>query len=303
MNAPMLHPPIVLSLSDSFIAACQLDVIAFKPGNVSHESPGHGMTAEDFLISAFAAAPHVTNPYLDVGERVYRAIEATHLAVGCNTNLGIVLLATPLIYATQHRKPGETIASSLRHTLDGLTRDDAEWVYQAIRLANPGGLGESPRHDVRNKPAVSLLEAMNEAATRDRVAYQYSNCYIDILGPGLASLRQGRKRWASEHSAVTTAYLDFIANFHDSHILRKYGRDTADQVQRLALNCIASLIRCADWPCAQNHLKALDKALKSVGINPGTSADLTVATWLADRLLYEEEACISNHTKRGTQFV
>ena len=303
MNAPMLHPPLVISLSDLFIAACELDVIAFKPGNVSQESPGHGMTAEDFLISASAAAPHVTNPDLEVGERVYRAIDATHRAVGCNTNLGIVLLAAPLIHAAQHRKPGEAIASSLRHTLAGLTQDDTEWVYQAIRLANPGGLGESPRHDVRNKPAVSLLEAMNEAAARDRIAYQYSNCYSDILGAGLASLRQGRKRWASEHSAVTTVYLDFIANFHDSHILRKYGRNTADQVQQQALNCIACLTRCADWPCAQNHLKALDKALKSEGINPGTSADLTVATWLADRLLYEEEACSSTPIKRGIQFV
>ncbi|MDP1646265.1 MAG: triphosphoribosyl-dephospho-CoA synthase [Thiobacillus sp.] len=303
MNAPMLLYPIVSPLSDLFLAACELDVTAFKPGNVSLDSPGHGMTAEDFLISAAAAAPHVTNPDLGVGERVYRAIEATRQAVGCNTNLGIVLLVVPLIHTTQHRLPGEAFARRLPHTLAGLTREDAEWVYRAIRLAAPGGLGESPRHDVRDEPAVTLLEAMQEAAAWDRIAYQYASCYTDILSVGLASLRQGRERWKGEAEAVTTSYLGFLADFPDSHIWRKHGRDTAYKVQKLALNCIASMNRCAEWPCAKNHLEDLDHILKSAGINPGTSADLTVATWLADRLLYKEEICISNQTKGGAQFV
>ena len=122
---------------------------------------GHvGMTAEDFLISAKAAAPHVADPDLEIGERIYRAVEATREAVGCNTNLGIVLLAVPLIHAAQHCMPGDILAHRLQRSLAALTRDDAEWVYRAIRLAAPGGLGESPRHDVRETPVVTLLEVI-----------------------------------------------------------------------------------------------------------------------------------------------
>lgn len=302
MNAPMLRSPAVLPLSDLFLAACEMDVAAFKPGNVSLESPGHGMTAEDFLASAKAAAPHVTDPDLEIGERIYRAIEATRSAVNCNTNLGIVLLAVPLIHAAQHCMPGDILAHRLQRSLAALTRDDAEWVYRAIRLAAPGGLGESPRHDVRETPVVTLLEAMQEAAAWDRIAYQYTHCYADVLGPGLLSLHQGRLHWGSETAAVTTAYLGFLAGFSDSHIWRKHGRSAAGAVRTMAFDCIARLGQCVDWSCAKTHLTSLDKTLKSSGFNPGTSADLTVATWLADRLLHKEEICISNHTKGDFQF-
>jgi len=40
MSADMMHPPVDLRLSDLFLAACEMDVAAFKPGNVSRESPG-----------------------------------------------------------------------------------------------------------------------------------------------------------------------------------------------------------------------------------------------------------------------
>lgn len=305
MNAPMLHPPLALvsSFSDLFIAACELDVIAFKPGNVSQESPGHGMTAEDFMISAKAAAPHVANANLCVGERIYRAIEATYQAVGCNTNLGIVLLAVPLIHAAENRSPSESLAWHLRHTLLMLTREDAQWVYQAIRLAAPGGLGESRRHDVNEEPTVTLRGAMQEAAERDRIAYQYAHAYADIFGTGLVSLHQGRKCWGCEDAAVTTTYLGFLTDFPDSHIWRKYGRHTADQVQKMALDCMDNLRQCADWPSAKTYLKGLDQALKTADLNPGTSADLTVATWLADRLSHGKGISTFNQNKSSTQFV
>ncbi|MBN8765169.1 MAG: triphosphoribosyl-dephospho-CoA synthase [Thiobacillus sp.] len=303
MSADMMHPPVDLRLSDLFLAACEMDVAAFKPGNVSRESPGHGMTAEDFLASAEAAAPHVTDPDLAIGERIYRAIKATREAVHCNTNLGIVLLAAPLLHAAQHRLPDDTLVRQLQRSLDALTREDAEWVYEAIRLAAPGGLGASPRHDVREAPAVTLLAAMQEASKWDRIAYQYTHCYADILGAGLISLHQGRTHWDSETAAVTSAYLGFLSGFPDTHIWRKHGPGTADEVQAMAFDCVANLAQCPDWPCARIHLTGLDKTLKSSDFNPGTSADLTVATWLADRLLHEEEIRISNHTKGSTQYV
>lgn len=293
MNAPMLSPPVVPMLSGLFVAACELDVTVFKPGNVSVDSPGHGMTASDFLTSATASAPHVANPELGVGERIYRAVEATRRAVNCNTNLGILLLAAPLLHAAQNQRPGEALARRLHHTLNELGRADAEWAYRAIRFAAPGGLGGSRHHDVNNEPEVTLLKAMQEASSWDRIAYQYASCYADILGAGLASLRQGRERWGNETAAFTTVYLCFLASFPDTHVRRKHGDNTARQVQRLALNCIASLKHCTDWPRVQNHLEGLDRVLKSAGINPGTTADLTVATWLAAHLSNEQEACIS----------
>ena len=87
------------SLADLYREACVADVTAFKPGNVSLASPGHGMTADAFLRSADASAPHMARAGIRLGRRVWLSVSATRSAVGCNTNLGIVLLCAPLIQA------------------------------------------------------------------------------------------------------------------------------------------------------------------------------------------------------------
>jgi len=285
MNARLPPPPGTADLAQAFRTACELDVLAFKPGNVSVESPGHGMHARDFQRSAEVAAPHVADRALPLGERIYRAIAATRQAVGCNTNLGIVLLTVPLIHAAQHRLPHESLPQRLRRDLDETTREDTEWAYRAIRLAAPGGLGSSPRHDVRAAPTVGLLSAMRESAQRDRIAGQYASGYADIFRFGVDALQQGRTRWGEETQALTSVYLAYLSDFPDSHVLRKFGAATAAQVQRMACGCVADMAPCLDWNRARRHLASLDRGLKSAGVNPGTSADLSVATWLADRLL------------------
>lgn len=303
MNARLDAAPLHQDPAEAFLEACALDVEAFKPGNVSHESPGHGMEARDFLTSAAAAAPYLTDMSLSVGERIFRAIEATHQAVACNTNLGIILLAAPVIHATQHRQPGEPLARRLQRTLARLTLEDAEWVYGAIRLAAPAGLGTAQRNDVHSAPAVTLLAAMHDAAHRDRIARQYTSCYADIFMSGLPALRLGRACWGNDAQAGVMVYLNFLAEFHDSHVLRKYGLPTAEQLQRLAQACMQDISGCQDWPAVRTHLAALDKTLKSAAINPGTSADLTVATWLIDRLLSTEHQPISNNLSEGKMHV
>ncbi len=54
---------------------------------------------EQFISSAEASAQHIADPSPGLGQRILKAISATHQAVGCNTNLGIVLLCAPLAQA------------------------------------------------------------------------------------------------------------------------------------------------------------------------------------------------------------
>jgi triphosphoribosyl-dephospho-CoA synthase len=44
-------------LQQAFLAACELEVTALKPGNVRTGRPAHGMTAGDFIRSARGCAP------------------------------------------------------------------------------------------------------------------------------------------------------------------------------------------------------------------------------------------------------
>ena len=99
-------------LGELYRQACEVDVQAFKPGNVSVYADGHDMTVADFRTSAKVSAEPLCNPDYSLGEKIYYAVKATREAVGCNTNLGIILLCAPLIQAISHKNPGYNVKAS-----------------------------------------------------------------------------------------------------------------------------------------------------------------------------------------------
>jgi triphosphoribosyl-dephospho-CoA synthase len=268
----------------AYLDACEEELLAFKPGNVSVRSDGHDMSVEDFRRSAAASGPPLCDSRLGLGERIFRAVEATRAAVGCNTNLGIVLLAAPLIRAFEARGTGESLWQSLDRVLAATTVADADWVYQAIRLAQPGGLGEAPEQDVRDAPAVTLLEAMRLAEGRDRVAWQYTHSFEDITRIAIPRYHSALSRWGNGEWPAVWVFAGLLRKIPDSHIERKYGTRFSGMVaDRMAI--IEEALSDSDDPAeVLGLLRNVDREFKSLGINPGTTADLTVACSLAVRL-------------------
>jgi triphosphoribosyl-dephospho-CoA synthase len=263
--------------------ACLAELAALKPGNVHVFAGGHDMTTADFDTSAKASAPAMGAPALSVGQRIFEAICRTREAVGCNTNLGIILLCAPLAQAALS-STGGSLRERLATVLQRLDVADAERAFAAIRLAEPGGLGATPEHDVRAPPTASLAAAMAAAAQRDRIAAQYASGFADIFDLGLPHLQAGLARWRSERWATTSAYLAFLARLPDSHVARKYGLERAQAVCAMARPFEAQLRDADDPEQLVVPLLAFDRELKAAGVNPGTSADLTVATLLVHRL-------------------
>ena len=276
MSAP-LKPD---AIAGAFLDACIAELEALKPGNVHRFGDGHRMTVTDFVASAEAAAPLIARKGPSVGKRIDTAVEATRQACGQNTNLGIILLAAPLAAAALDRGQG-SLAERLRRILDALTVEDACEAYRAIRETKPGGLGDAPEHDVGTEPQVTLLEAMRAAQGRDRIAWNYANGFADIFELGRKWLIQGRERWGDGPWAVTRVYLGFLAHLPDTLIERKFGAASAALVREEAAPIEASFTACQAPDTMIAPLMAFDQALKERGLNPGTSADLTVATLLA----------------------
>jgi triphosphoribosyl-dephospho-CoA synthase len=263
--------------------ACLAELAALKPGNVHDFADGHDMTTADFAASAAASAPAMGVPALSVGARIFEAIRRTREAVDCNTNLGIVLLCAPLAQAALSSGKG-SLRDRVRWVLEKLDVADAEQAFAAIRLAEPGGLGTAPQHDVRAGATVSLAVAMTAAADRDRIAAQYANGFADIFDLGLPRLRAGLERWGSERWATTSAYLAFLARLPDSHVARKHGIERAEAICAKARPYAERLDETEDPDRLATPFLAFDRELKAAGINPGTSADLTVATLFAHRI-------------------
>jgi triphosphoribosyl-dephospho-CoA synthase len=272
----------------AYLAACRAELQALKPGNVHVFADGHGMSVADFEAGAAASAGALTDPTLPVGERILRAVRRSRRVTGCNTNLGILLLCTPLAAAAEGGG-GPDLRLRLRRVLARLGRDDAAAVFSAIALANPGGLGESRRQDVRQPPRVTLLTAMAEARRRDRIAGQYASAYRDVFRLGLPRLASAMSRWGEAgggegNAAVSATFLAFLAGFPDSHVRRKFGLAAARTLCGRARLLDRRLMREGLSPALQADLLKFDTELKAPGINPGTSADLTVATLFAAAL-------------------
>jgi triphosphoribosyl-dephospho-CoA synthase len=264
-------------LAQAYKNACLAEIEALKPGNVHIFADGHGMRVQDFMQSAEASSAVIALPELALGERIYRSVEATWGAVSCNTNLGIILLCASIIQAAL--LPATTnLRKRLAQVLSNTTQLDAEWTFKAIQMANPAGLGTAKAHDVNHAADCNLLEAMQASAEKDFIGLQYANGFMQIFEQGLPHYEAALSRWQRPAWATTGLYLYWLSHYPDSHIARKYGDAMAKQIQSEAIVHDEALQALENPKLYLPQLLAFDQSLKSRCINPGTSADLTVAT-------------------------
>lgn len=270
------------AIAAAFVAACRDELEAPKPGNVHRYADGHRMTLSDFIRSADAASGPLTHHGHGIGARIDGAVEATLSSVGTNTNLGIILLCAPLAAAAEHGDAD--LPSAVALALATLARTDAALAFRAIVRASPAGLGRVERHDVFAPPTVTLREAMAQAAHRDRIARQYATDFQDVFAVGEPALKNALPRMPHPRWATLAVYLTFLSHFPDSHIVRKHGIAVADDTRRAAIDMRRQMDASAAPEKLLPALLAWDVSLKARGVNPGTSADLTVATLFAHRL-------------------
>lgn len=272
-----------MDIQSAYLKACLSELEALKPGNVHLFADGHGMQVQDFIDSAEASAPALCDDTSlgsrTLGQRMLDALQATHDKVACNTNLGIVLLAGPVVQAAI-QYPHLSLKHALSRVLAHTTIADAESVYQGIRLVKPAGLGQHADHDVNQAADITLLHAMQIASVYDKVACQYTNAYAEIFDHALPLYTDCCARWERPAWALTAVYLYWLAHWPDSHIARKYGMDQAVAIQQQAKKHFEHFYDLDNPKLDMPALLAWDAELKLAGINPGTSADLTVTTAL-----------------------
>jgi triphosphoribosyl-dephospho-CoA synthase len=256
-------------------AACVLEVSAPKPGNVTRYADFSDTHFEDFLLSAIAIGPALTQAdHAGVGEITRRAVQDTQRMVHSNTNLGILLLLAPLVKACL----GEGgLRENLAQVLAGLTVEDACQAYAAIRLAHPGGLGRAPQADVAEEPTLTLYQAMSLAQERDSIAREYVTNFAITFEIGYPALCDVWHVTANPADAIVQAYLTLLARVPDTLIARKRGAEMARQVSRWA----ADVLEAGGVFTAQGRqaVADLDRTLRDERhtLNPGTTADLTAA--------------------------
>ena len=268
--------PIRLSPGAAVTQACLWEAAAPKPGNVHPGASFTDASYGDYVASAVVVGPIVERAAdAGVGQTVLDAVRATRDAVGTNTNLGTLLLVVPLAAVPNDVSLHHGIAD----VLASLTTDDTALVYEAIRLAAPGGLQPASTADVSEPPPaeLDLTSAMRLAADRDLVARQYTNGFADVLGGTAEWIAEGVAEGWAMSAAIVHAHIRQLASEPDTLIAGKCGADVAREASRRAASVLAA--GAPGSPGYDATLADLDRWLRADGHrrNPGTSADLIAA--------------------------
>jgi triphosphoribosyl-dephospho-CoA synthase len=282
------------SIAEAVGLATILEASAPKLGNVHPAASFSDMQFGHFIASATAvSAVFKEVDRLGIGPLVLASVQATRLRVGCNTNLGTILLLAPLAKAASKLFQLEArfvatalptgisrqgLQASVAEALQALTLEDSQLVYKAIRTAQPGGLGQQTANDIARPAPLCLVDAMQQVAEVDAVARQYVNNFADVIERLLPWLDEALIRHACPLKAIVHLQLRTLAWQPDGLIARKRGMELARQVQLRAQE-VLPIVESGD-ESAQLHLDRLDKELRTDGnrLNPGTTADLIAAT-------------------------
>jgi len=270
-----------MSVGNRVRIAIETECSAIKAGNVHPNASFHDLSHSQFVAAAKAIGDAVDQcAGKSVGCVVLQSVRAMMEAAGTNTSLGTILLMAPLVVAWQ-RLTGETIdekavRESLKETIAELSPTDSQDIYEAIRIANPGGLGSAKSMDIRDVAPSRILDAMNAAAAWDDIALQYVTDFEMVFS---IAIRIGLKQAAglTKLDAVRSLQMELLSERVDSLIARKQGLGFAKRVQKHAGEVIASGPYGSSEYEGAWHL--FDRQLRDDRHrgNPGTIADLIAA--------------------------
>ena len=273
-----------MSVGDRVRFAIETECSSIKAGNVHPHASFHDLNHEHFMVAAKAIGRAI-DEHLDVsvGQIVLQSVRAMMDSVGTNTSLGTILLMAPLAVAANRLGNDEcgftqVLQGQVREVLAALVPDDSAAIYEAIRIAKPGGLGDSKSMDVRESAPECILDAMRTAAEWDDIALQYVSDFEVVFS---LSDRMNSRKFScgqSKLDAIRCLQMELLSERIDSLIARKNGLGFALEVKKRAGDVIAAGAYGSDeyeraWHAFDLFLR--DERHRG---NPGTIADLIAAS-------------------------
>lgn len=296
------------SVSRCLQLAILLEVSAYpKPGNV-HRTADFGETRyEHFLASAVAVSPHlkqaaqrgedvfhkrITTSQLNVGGTIKDAVsEVAAWQRDKNTLLGSIILLSPmaaaagLTLAQRSSFSTDAFRRNLASVVKSTTPEDAVNLYEAITIANPGGLGKAPKLDVtdaRSKQRIlssgtSLYEVFMISAPWDSISAEWVNDFHVSFDIGYPHFKSEIKSAGDINIATVHTFLRILSEVPDTLIARKAGKAKAEWASEEAEKILDK--GGLSTKEGKDHLFKLDRQLHDSlhKLNPGATADITSA--------------------------
>ena len=269
--------------------ASALEVSGYpKPGNVHRTRDYDDMEFEDFIISGIVIGDTIkkatTNVNIDnpqLGKYILEAVSETDRWIKNNTNLGIVMMITPIAAAAAVSDGFDDIRENVKLLMSNTSVDDACDLYDAINIADAGGMGDQDEYDVASDNAKQELRDNNQtmydvlkiSAPWDMLAREMTSDMPAVFEIGYPTYHELKNEKSKNESCVLT-FLTILSQVPDTLISRKYGNDEALKISMMTRD----LLKMRDSPDFDEKLKEFDDYLFKNKYNPGTTADLTAAS-------------------------
>jgi len=283
--------------------AILLEASAHKPGNVSVVTNFEKTRYEHFLASAVAASTSfesaaergiaVSEDRIDpsdvgVGQFIKRCMaDINAWQHGGNTLLGTVILLSPMAVAagmtmSRERFDVPALRKNLKLVVESTTAKDAADVYEAIKIANPSGLGKAPDLDINDPTAtkriieqkITLYEVFKIAEKYDTICSEWTRNYPVTFDLAYPSLINRLRDSPDPGLAIVQTFLQVLAEVPDTFIARKTSIEKARQISLKAREVIE--LGGVETSNGRKSLNKLDRELKKSSnlLNPGTTADI-----------------------------
>lgn len=288
--------------------AILFEVSADKPGNVNLIVGFEGTRYEHFLASAVAATPsferaakrgvEVSRGEIHISDvglgRIIKDCVADINAWqrGGNTLLGTVILLSPIAVAAgmtptkeEHFFEIPKLRENVKLVVESTTPEDAVDVYEAIKIANPSGLGVVPELDINDPDSVnkirrekiSLYDVFIIASKYDAVCSEWIKNYPITFDVAYPYLVEQIRKTKNLNVAIIHTFLKVLAEHPDTFIARKTGIEKAREVSSMAKEALK--LGGLETSRGKETLRKFDLKLRKSSnlLNPGTTADIIAA--------------------------
>jgi len=294
-------------VSECLQLALLLEVSAYpKPGNVHRNADFSDTRYEHFLASAVAVAPYfklaaergfylqsgkISVGQVGIGELIRdSAKDMRRWQSGGNTLLGAIILLMPIAVAAgavlaEGNFSLPRLREKIRRIVTSSTAEDAVNVYEAIAIAQPGGLGKAPDLDVNDpeskrrivEEGISLYEVFKIASAYDSICAEWVNNYPITFDIGYPYFKRQIEKANDVNLATVNTFLKILAEVPDTLIVRKAGKDKALEVSLEAKRILE--LGGLETEAGKMELIKFDNRLRHAGnsLNPGTTADIVSA--------------------------
>lgn len=269
--------------------ASALEVSGYpKPGNVHRTRNFDDMEFEDFIISGIVIGDTIREACTDVdinnprlGKYILEAVAETDKWIKNNTNLGIVMMITPIAAAASISNNFDDIRENVKLLMGNTSVDDACDLYDAINIADAGGMGDQDEYDVASDSAKqelrdngqTMYDVLKISAPWDMLAREMTSDMPAVFEIGFPAYHE-LKEVKTQSDACVLTFLTILSQVPDTLISRKYGSDEALKISMMTRD----LLKLKDSDDFMDKVAEFDDYLYENKYNPGTTADLTAAS-------------------------